>query len=426
MTAKYRKPVVCLGLTLLLGVTSCQEEWLEPKPLSFFAPENTYNQASGLWGALVACERNMRHELTGDGPPILTEHIFSEVAVEGTTDKSGPAQDLNLMITPDAQLNHVDYNRIGWYWYEGFKGIKYANVVVSRIDDPQDYQSIEERNHILGTAYFHRALRYYRLTHQFGDVPLILDEIIEPKLDFYSTDREVILRKMKEDLEFAEQWVPEVIDRGRVPKGAVQHLLTKVNLALGLFDDAIASASRLIDGGQYALMTSRFGSVANDPTKNVIWDLHRPENKDRKSTRLNSSHVKISYAVFCLRSPPIPTLFPYTTLFRSPKGAVQHLLTKVNLALGLFDDAIASASRLIDGGQYALMTSRFGSVANDPTKNVIWDLHRPENKSINANREAILLVMDRQDTEGNSDGMTSMRQAVPFWFNNINTPEGNR
>src|SRR5690349_5053494 len=67
---------------------------------------------------------------------------------------------------------------------------------------------------------------------------------------------------------------------------------------------------------------------------------------DRKSTRLNSSHVEISYAVFCLkkksvyvgqltqlqrdagdsflsnslhlRLPPISTLFPYTTLFRSP------------------------------------------------------------------------------------------------------------
>src|SRR5690606_6611016 len=41
---------------------------------------------------------------------------------------------------------------------------------------------------------------------------------------------------------------------------------------------------------------------------------------DRKSTRLNSSHVKISYAVFCLihRSPRSP-LFPYTTLFRSLK-----------------------------------------------------------------------------------------------------------
>src|SRR5207253_8899903 len=29
--------------------------------------------------------------------------------------------------------------------------------------------------------------------------------------------------------------------------------------------------------------------------------LHKPEPKDRKSTRLNSSHVAISYAVFCLK-----------------------------------------------------------------------------------------------------------------------------
>src|SRR5436309_1204580 len=40
--------------------------------------------------------------------------------------------------------------------------------------------------------------------------------------------------------------------------------------------------------------------------------------EDRKSTRLNSSHVKISYAVFCLICrPPGSPLFPYTTLFRS-------------------------------------------------------------------------------------------------------------
>src|SRR5262245_24152645 len=38
--------------------------------------------------------------------------------------------------------------------------------------------------------------------------------------------------------------------------------------------------------------------------------------RDRKSTRLNSSHLGISYAVFC-PCPPPSTLFPYTTLFRS-------------------------------------------------------------------------------------------------------------
>src|SRR5690606_41389077 len=31
------------------------------------------------------------------------------------------------------------------------------------------------------------------------------------------------------------------------------------------------------------------------------WPIARPTGQDRKSTRLNSSHVKISYAVFCLK-----------------------------------------------------------------------------------------------------------------------------
>src|ERR1035438_1670319 len=39
---------------------------------------------------------------------------------------------------------------------------------------------------------------------------------------------------------------------------------------------------------------------------------------DRKSTRLNSSHLGISYAVFLMKIPQTrSTLFPYTTLFRS-------------------------------------------------------------------------------------------------------------
>src|SRR5690554_6774119 len=55
---------------------------------------------------------------------------------------------------------------------------------------------------------------------------------------------------------------------------------------------------------------------------------------DRKSTRLNSSHVRISYAVLCLHKSPMhvaavypglrparPTLLPYATLFRSLPGA---------------------------------------------------------------------------------------------------------
>src|SRR5690349_22960957 len=40
----------------------------------------------------------------------------------------------------------------------------------------------------------------------------------------------------------------------------------------------------------------------------------RPEDRqDRKSTRLNSSHVEISYAVFCLKKKKKNIISPYTT-----------------------------------------------------------------------------------------------------------------
>ncbi|HEY9561616.1 MAG TPA: RagB/SusD family nutrient uptake outer membrane protein, partial [Anseongella sp.] len=327
MKISYKNSLRAIIMAIALAATStgCSEDWLKSDELSFFIPENTFNTPEGLMATLVACERNMRYEWYGDGSPIITENIFSEIAIEGTTDKSGPAQDMNLQITPDANLNSVDHNRIGWYWYEGFKGIKYSNTTITNIDLPE-WESEEQRNAVLGAAYFHRAYRYYRLTQQFGDVPLILEEVRKPKLDFYSTKREVILQKMKEDLEFAEQWVPDIVDKGAVSKGAVSHLLTKVNLALGLFDDAIESASHVIDGGTHSLMTSRFG---------------------------------------------------------------------------------------VDAG--------------DPAKNVIWDLHRPENKSLAINKEALMLVIDRLDLEGQMDGgIQIMRQAVPFWGSNINTPTGNK
>src|SRR5437868_5735276 len=73
--------------------------------------------------------------------------------------------------------------------------------------------------------------------------------------------------------------------------------------------------------------------------------------KDRKSTRLNSSHVSISYAVFCLkkkryhlifilsflsfffflmlRHPLRFTLFPYTTLFRSTPSLFKNGISSI-------------------------------------------------------------------------------------------------
>ena len=264
--------------SLLFALASCSEEWLRPDPLSFFEPTNTFTTKEGLQAALTSCERNLRYIWYGDGAPIITELVFSDVCVEGTTDKTGPAQDLNKLITPTAQLNSTDANKIGWFWYEGYKGIKYANTVISRVGtipglDPK------LRDEMLGQAYFHRAFRYYFLVFQFGDIPYFSQEVTGPKLDYKSTRFEPILEQTIKDLEFAVEHVSINTEGGRTNRGACQHLLAKFYLATGQFDKAIDMASQLIDNGKYALMTNRFGVDANKSDRNVIWDLHRAANK---------------------------------------------------------------------------------------------------------------------------------------------------
>ena len=272
-----------LSLSAIIGIGTmvlegCKKDWLTPKPLSFFSPENTLTDVVGFNAALNGCARNLKNEWYGDGAPIITETIFSEVAVEGTDDKTGPAQNLDVSIKPDAQLNNGDFNKIGWYWEQEWIGIRLANTIISRLPAATAIPDAT-KNIIQGKAYFYRAYDYYRLTNQFGDVPCPLKELTSVKTNYASVKREVILKRMKEDLEFSVQYVPLVADKGDVNKGACYHLLAKIDLALGLFDDAIAAATSVINSGTYKLMTGRFGIDANIVSKNVTWDLHRPANK---------------------------------------------------------------------------------------------------------------------------------------------------
>src|SRR3712207_7809653 len=48
-------------------------------------------------------------------------------------------------------------------------------------------------------------------------------------------------------------------------------------------------------------VSAKTGEGLADLVAAVEQDLPRPEIEDRKSTRLNSSHANISYAVFCLK-----------------------------------------------------------------------------------------------------------------------------
>lgn len=158
---KSRNIYICVAVAFL-SLNSCTDSWLEPKPLSFHTPEDTYVGVDGFEATLSACEAEMHDEYNGDGCAILTEMIQSDICVEGTTDKAGPQMDMDKSLLPDMPLDNMDYTRVGWYWTHGYKAIKSANIIIARIDEGK-FANEEDKSRILGQAYFHRAYWYYKL-----------------------------------------------------------------------------------------------------------------------------------------------------------------------------------------------------------------------------------------------------------------------
>src|SRR5690625_5687231 len=74
----------------------------------------------------------------------------------------------------------------------------------------------------------------------------------------------------------------------------------QIGMLPGVGDDRHGETSRLFSG--HCQADSVDGNAT--PADNVLIVLFRifNVNKDRKSTRLNSSHVATSYAVFCLKT----------------------------------------------------------------------------------------------------------------------------
>jgi len=280
----FKSIIKLISVTFLpLMLVSCSESFLSPQPLSFYAPENVLVDGKGLQAVLDNALSQLRVEYCTDQAPFLVAMKYSDVAVDGTTNRNAPWQDLNNQMHPDGNTPDA-YTAIPWYWDDSYKIIKDCNTVITRIN-AATFTSEDEKNTLLGSAYFLRAYRYYCMTLGYGDVPFVLEELSSPRLDFYSTTKESIWTKMIKDLQFAVDNVPEanLVDRGQVTKAACKHLLAKYYLLEGRFDDAITLTTEIINSGVHELNNQRFGSDKDIPEKDVVWDMFRVENKSLSS-----------------------------------------------------------------------------------------------------------------------------------------------
>lgn len=294
MKLNNHKSKIAAPLLAVILFSGCSDDFLKPEPKSFFEPVTTFSTESGLQAAMAICDRHMRRHMMSENSntiPIGTELEFSDMAVCGKTDWGSGFQDdwaHNLTPTSWYATGFNDGAMVGWFWGNGFDHVKYANTVLDNIDNVEGLDPAI-KNEYKGRAYFHRAWAYYNLVFQYGDVPLVTCLPTGPKQDYKSCPKQEILKMMAENMKEAVEYVPaqkEMQYYGMINKEACRMLLAKLLVSIGDYAGAEKQCDELINNSGLALMTEPFGSFHETAapktwvvTRNVIWDLHRPENK---------------------------------------------------------------------------------------------------------------------------------------------------
>ncbi len=284
------------GLAVISAVSilgGCSDSFLNQDPLSFYEPGATYSTESGLRAALAICDRHLQYmvitDQNGNNIALSSTYIMTDLGTYGKSDAgNGFPDDWDAKLTPTSGMNGGgDINYFSKIYDEEWNGIKYANTVLSYIDDVKGLDQ-KTRDAYKGRAYFHRAYRYYHMALLWGDLPLVTRIISVPKQNYRSTSMDAIFRMLVSDLEFAVEHVPAKKDLemvGMVNQEACMQLLIKCYLAIGEYKKAEDMATDLIDNHGLALMRNSFGTLVKPGEertfsfeRNVMWDLFRGEN----------------------------------------------------------------------------------------------------------------------------------------------------
>lgn len=246
-----------------LVFTSCAGDLLDEVPLSSLSAENTLVSKKGFETYIYGLIRQAREEYAqNDNTFFITNFPGTDVGEDAGAEYY-TYRNWESYLTPN-----TSEVRSNWNWAYS-KMIPLANLIIGYANKPDlshIWASDAEKNAIIAEAKFFRAYTFNFLANLYGGVPIVDTILNAPKYDYVRASREEVYQFAKKDLDFAAQWLPDkASQKGRIVKAAANHLLTEVNISLGLYNEAIASASAIIDSGQYALMTKRFGASANEP-----------------------------------------------------------------------------------------------------------------------------------------------------------------
>jgi starch-binding outer membrane protein, SusD/RagB family len=150
-----------------------------------------------------------------------------------------------------------------WIWREFYQVINRANQVLSNVPKyDAGVLPAEEKNRLLGQAYFLRGLAYYNLATTFKTVPVITKELTNTSEYFAATATEDVLwKQIFDDFAAAEANLPVTYanvtgldkgEKGRATKGAAAGMLAKSYLFRKDYTKAATQLEKFFGSGAFA------------------------------------------------------------------------------------------------------------------------------------------------------------------------------
>ncbi|HWV30379.1 MAG TPA: RagB/SusD family nutrient uptake outer membrane protein [Dyadobacter sp.] len=327
------------ALVLLANFVSCKsnDEFLKENPETFYTVDNAFATSAQIDQALVAIYSQIR-DLWAN--PSEEGWIF--VLRGNGTDMFDVASIRKSSTFNNYGLINADNGTFYSIYSTYYQMIAKANLALEAIQLPHiSFASEAEKAYLVAQARFFRAYGYRNLGELFGGVPIVTTVSKTPQYDFKRTTRVETYQFAIDDLLAAEADLPETsVAGGRVVKGAAQHYLAELYLALGTqlasegkgadaqaaFTKSIAYASKVIDGGTYALMKTRFGARSAEAQGNVYWDLFQEKNVNyQDGNREAIWTLQVDYAAYRAEDgkSKLPYSRTYGAVFRD--GAKDHL-----------------------------------------------------------------------------------------------------
>jgi len=281
---KKIKSYLLLTILLAAGV-SCKKDFLTETPKDFLSSANAFQTPADFSASVNNLFRLLRQELytVNDNDPF--EYTYrTDIALYVPTGN------------PPNLLGEYSPQPSGFttkHWPAWYKIVSEANTVISRI--PNSQLSDADKKLFEAKGRFFRAFAYRSLAYLYGGVPLVLEEVTEPKVDYTRATKKDVYAQCIADLVYAAANLPGLttVKDGELSNLAAQHLLAEIYIADGQYQKAVDAATVVIDDPNTDLMTARFGTRKTETPGDVYWDMFRRGNQNRKGAGANREAILV-------------------------------------------------------------------------------------------------------------------------------------